>query len=165
VIKTTYTISEAEFVEAQKVWCAKEARKLPGRSLVFGLSIVLGVCIGLSFTYLPIWLSTAFVLTLAAQIAASYWRKRALRSHAYAVNSKRMEEVRVQIDDAGYQDERPGLCGGWMKWDSFTGWQEAKSVFILGRNMTFVTIPKRGLESSQQDELRTLLTKYLGVGR
>ena len=90
------------------------------------------------------------------------WRKKATRKHQYAANEEFMEEVHVHIDQTEYRSEKPEICESWMKWSSFTGWRESRNVFVFGRNLNFVTIPKGVLTPEQQNELRLLLQSHLG---
>jgi hypothetical protein len=157
VISTTYAISETEFVEAQKIWCSRELKKLPGRWLIQSVSILFGGFIGWSLTYLPRWLVVGLCGSLLAQVLVSVWRKKAIRHYQYSLNADRFREVEVQIDESGYRDQKPGVCSGWIGWNDFTGWRESDNVFVLGRNLSFVTVPKRALAPEEQQELRELL--------
>jgi hypothetical protein len=152
-----YAISETEFTEAQKIWCTKEYKKLPGRWVVQAVAIIFGGFVGWSFIYLPTWLVLALCGSLLAQMVVSAWRKKAIRHYQYSLHSERFREVEVQIDDTGYRDQKPGVCEGWIGWNDFTGWRENTNVFVLGRNLSFVTVPKRALTQEQQQELRGML--------
>jgi YcxB-like protein len=162
MIETTYAISQNEFSEAQKIWCSRELKKLPGRWLIQTVGILLGGFIGWSFKYLPLWLVLAIAALLLAQVAVSMWRKKAIRRYQYSMNAERFQEVEVWIDESGYRDRKSGECEGWIAWKSFTGWRESADVFVLGRDLTFVTVPKRALNPMQQEELRAILKTRLG---
>jgi hypothetical protein len=158
VISTNYAISETEFVEAQKIWCPRELKKLPGRWLLQAVSIVFGGFVGWSFIYLPRWLVVGLCGSLLAQVVVSAWGKKAIRHYQFTLNADRFREVEVEIDESGYRDQKPGVCGGWIDWKDFTGWRESDNIFILGRNLSFVTVPKRALTPEQQQELRKVLS-------
>jgi hypothetical protein len=157
VISTVYAISEPEFTEAQKAWCSREFKKLPGRWVIQTVSIIFGGLVGWSFKYLPLWLVLALSGSLLAQIVVSAWRKKAIRHYQYSLSAERFREVEVQIDESGYRDQKPGVCECWIGWKDFTGWRESANVFILGRNLSFITVPKRVLTPEQQQELRGML--------
>lgn len=163
MIDVTYSISQPEFIEAQKMWCSREYKKLPGKTLYQTVSVVFGVFLGLSLPHLPLWLIASVSMCLIALVLVGQWRKNAVREYQFAQNAKQMEGIRVHIDEAGYQDEKADVCGGWISWSNFTGWRESPSIFVLGRNLKFVTIPKAPLSSEQQQELRALLQSHLGA--
>ena len=162
MIDVTYTLSQTEFSEAQKIWCSKQVKKLPGYVLYQVFSVVFGGLVGWSFRYLPIWLIGALSVSMLANVAVYLWRKKAIRRYQYSANAELMEAVQIHIDEVGYRNEKSGRCGGWIAWDGFTGWLENKKIFVLGRNMTFIVIPKAALSTEEQAELRSLVIQYLG---
>jgi len=131
MIETAYAISRSEFAEAQKIWCSRELKKLPGRWLIQAVSILLGGFIGWSFKYLPPWLVLAIAVSLLAQVAVSMWRKKAIRRYQYSMNAERLLELEVWIDELGYRDRKSGECEGWIAWKSFTGWVKALTCSFL----------------------------------
>jgi hypothetical protein len=163
MIQTAYTISETEFAEAQQIWCTLALKKLPGRWLVLGVSLLMGGFIGWSFQYLPFWLVCALGGSLLAFLFISQWRKKAIRHYQYTTNAEQWSDIEVWIDESGYRDEKLGRCGGWTAWTAFTGWREGTNVFILGRNLFFIPVPKSALTLEQQQELRTMLTARFGA--
>jgi hypothetical protein len=162
MIQMVYTISEAEFSEAQKLWCSRELKKLPGRWLTQGVGVLFGGFIGGSFHYLPLWLVCSLGGSLFALILVGQWRRKAIRHYQYTISAERFNDIEVSIDESGYRDRKAGKSEGWIGWSDFTGWRESANVFILGRNLTFVTIPKRALTAAQQDDLRVTLNTRLG---
>jgi hypothetical protein len=162
MIQTVYAISRSEFVEAQKIWYSLEFKKLPGHWLLQVVSFIFGGFIYWSFRYLPAWLVLALVLSLLAQVLVTSWRKKAIRRYQYSMNAERFQEVEVRIDESGYRDQKAGECEGWIAWKSFTGWRESSEIFVLGRNLSFVTVPKRALAPSEQEELRAMLRARFG---
>jgi hypothetical protein len=163
VIETTYTISQPEFIEAHKMWCSTEYKRFPGRTLQLVLCAFLGGAIGGTIFFSPPWLSVALYLSLFAMIFVSRWRQNAIRKYQFTQNAKQMEEVHVRFDDMGYHDEKADMCGGWIAWGNFSGWREGSTFFVIGRNLTFVTVPKAALTPEQQQELRSLLQSRLGA--
>ncbi len=162
MIETTFTISQDDFIEAQKPWCAREVKKLPGRLLLRNVSIVFGGFVGWSFHYLPVWVALSTATSLLALCLVTQWRKKALRRYQYARRIRIAETAHVRIDETGYHDDRPEMCKCWMAWGTFTGWIETSRVFIMGRDLTYITIPKASLSDEQQGELRALLNQKLG---
>jgi hypothetical protein len=162
MIDAVYTVSQSEFTEAQRIWCSRELKKLPGRVLVQVVSVIFGVFLGMSFGYVPAWLEIALGTSLLVIVLVCQWRKKAIRNYQFSMNADRMEAVHIHIDETGYRDEKTSVCGGWIAWPSFTGWRESTNVFVLGRNLTFITLPKSAIATEQQEELRALLRQHLG---
>lgn len=162
MIDTTYTISEAEFAQANALWCGDAAKKLPGYiplQITYG---VFGACIGWSLHYMPAWLWIALILSMLAVQLIVRWRRKVIRKRQFLHMSGRISDVHVRIDETGYADEKPNCCRGWNAWAGFTGWKEGSLVFVLGRNLSFTTVPKAALSLEQQDELRALLKAQIG---
>jgi hypothetical protein len=157
MIDTTYSISQANFLEAQKMWCSDGYKHLPGRILYQFVSIVFGVLVGWSLRYLPLWMIGAVSVSLIAFYLVGQWRKNAIRKFQYSQNANQMQNMQVQIDETGYRDKKEGISEAWVSWNNFEGWRESKTIFVIGRNLNFVTIPKAGLTAEQEQELRDLL--------
>jgi len=162
VIETTYFISQAEFIAAHKMWATLEYKRLPGRTLQSAACVIFGCALVVSFLYMPIGIAVALYMSLVAIILIGHWRRGEIRKYQYSQNAKQMEGLHVRIDDSGYWDEKTGIAGGWIAWTSFTGWLESPSVFVIGRNLTFTTVPKSALSTEQQQELRSLLQSHIG---
>ena len=162
MIDTVYTVSEAEFSQANTIWCGGAARKIPGYVPLQFTYAVFGACIGWSLRYLPSWLWIGLILSMVAVQLIVRWRRKFLKKRQFLHMSGRMAELHVQIDDSGYRDEKSGCCGGWNAWSGYTGWKEGPLVFVLGRNLSFTTVPKAPLSPEQQTELRLLLESKIG---
>jgi hypothetical protein len=162
MIDVVYTLSQVEFAEAQRIWCSRELKKLPGRVMVQIVSIIFGGFLGFSFWFLPRWLSFALGVSLLLIVSVGQWRKKALRRYQFSLHADRMEAVHIYIDEMGYRDEKASICGGWIAWQGFTGWSESPNIFVLGRNLTFIAVPKSAIATEQQEELRALLIQHLG---
>ncbi len=162
MIDAVYTVSQSEFTEAQQIWCSRELKKLPGRVLVQVVSIIFGGFLGFGFHYLPRWLSIALGVSLLLIVLVSQWRKKAVRRYQFSLNADRMEAMHIYIDETGYRDEKASVSGGWIAWPGFTGWSEGPNVFVLGRNLNFIPVPKSAIAPEQQEELRALLREHLG---
>ncbi|MDQ2924663.1 MAG: YcxB family protein [Acidobacteriota bacterium] len=157
MIETTFAISEPEFAEAQKMWCPAVVKKLPGRIPYLTIIFSLAALIGWTLHNSPVGYQLAIGFFLIALVVVSKWRKKAITKYQYSLNAERYKEVRAKIDDSGYFDHRPDESNSWLAWSLITGWLEGKTVFVLGMNLNFITIPKRALSSEQQDELRATL--------
>ncbi len=163
MIDTTYTISEAEFAQANALWCGDAAKKLPGHIPLQITYAIFGACIGWSLHYMPAWLWIALILSMLAVQLIVRWRRKVIRKRQFLHMSGRISDVHVRIDETGYEDEKPDCCRGWNAWTGYTGWREGSLVFVLGRNLSFTTVPKAPLSLEQQDELRALLKSQIGI--
>jgi len=162
MIETTYTLAEEDFQEASKLWCKKEVKKLPGHALVLALAGIFGVFMGMGLSKLPPWHTLAFALIMLTWVLLSKWRRKAIAHRQFEMKGTESRDIRIRIDDTGYSDEKTDSCGGWINWPGFSGWRETPRIFVLGRQLQFVTIPKSGLTSEQQNDLRALLQAKLG---
>ena len=161
MIEAVYTVTAEEHAESQKLWCTPELKKLPGRRLLLAVSTALGVCIGLSLSRLPWWLALAMALSLASIWTVTLWRKKALKRYQYLLKQADLSNVHARIDDEGYHSERAGESSCWMGWRSFSGWRESAGVIVLGRHLTYITLPKSAFTTEQQEELRALLRRNI----
>lgn len=162
MIETSYTLSEADFQEASQLWCKKEVKKLPGHTMVLCLAVIFGGLLGHAIGHLPLWYGIAVAATAVAWVVLSKWRRKAIAHRQFELMGAEGSDIRVRIDDLGYSDEKAESCGGWIRWAGFSGWRETPRIFVLGRRLHFVTIPKSALTQEQQAELRTLLQRKLG---
>jgi hypothetical protein len=157
VIDITYTLSEADFSEAQKLWCGTELKKLPGRKLIFGLALVFGGLLGWDIGSMPTWLKASMAIVILAIVFTTQWRQKAVRRYQYELKAKDFDHIQTRIDGGGYWCGKEGLSNGWIAWAAFTGWRETPRIIVLGMGLSFITIPKSALSPEQQTELRTLL--------
>jgi hypothetical protein len=157
MIEITFAISEPEFAEAQKMWCPAVVKKLPGRIPYLVVIFSLAALIGWTLHNSPVGYQLAIGFFLVALVVVSKWRKKAIVKYQYSLNAERYKEVHARIDDTGYHDERPNESHSWVSWSLLTGCLEGSTVFVLGRDLSFITVPKRALSPDQQDELRAML--------
>ncbi|MGA8937925.1 MAG: hypothetical protein WB439_02055 [Acidobacteriaceae bacterium] len=162
MIEATYSISKAEFTQADSLWCGGAAKKVPGYIVLLITYVVCGACIGWSLRYLPVWLWSALLLSLWAARLILDRRRKFIRKQQYEHFASRASGVHVVIDESGYRDEKPECCNGWNAWGGYTGWKEGPLVFVLGRHLQFTPIPKAPFSTEQQSELRQLLEAKLG---
>jgi hypothetical protein len=161
MIRTSYVVSQSEWAEAQQLWSKRASTKLPGSKGLKWVGFSLGIPIGLSVHYIPLWLSGLFALYLLGAYLFDRWRKKAIRQYLYAQATDRDQETELTIDDDGYTSERPGFNECRMKWRCFTGWREGSTVFVLGRSIQFCIVPKSSLDEQQRTELRDVLNANL----
>ena len=162
MIEMICAVSLAESNEARKLWCPKEVKKLPGHTLVLGASVFFGCCLGISLPYLPLWLGITLSVSFLALVGIIEWRKTAIRKYQHAVNAEHRETAHVRLDETGYHDEKEGSCRCWIGWSGFCNWREGPNTIILGRKLTYLTLPKAALSKEQLNELRTLLKSKIG---
>ena len=157
MIDVRYSVTQEEFQQAQKLWCPAQIKKVPGRYLVLGLGITLGVLVGWSLHYLPLWLSSSIYGLMLATYFAQRWRRRKALVFQYDRMRKDLEDISVRFDDVGYHYAREARHEGSWMWPAFTGWREGPLVVVIGRGLSFVTVPKRALNAQEMETLRTLL--------
>ena len=162
MIKASYVVTPAEFIEAQRIWSTKRDKRLPGNNLMLYAYVFLGFVVGSSVIHLPLPLAIALTLAFALVVAVPLWRKRAIRRYVADQATDRNEPVELEIDESGYFSSRPEFNECRMKWRCFTGWTEGASVFVLGRGIQLCIVPKGPLSKEQQSDLRLLLKKFLG---
>ena len=161
MIETSYTVTAAEFGEAQKIWSSQNQRKLPGAKLMSVAYILLSAGIGMSIHFLPVPLAVYLCLTFAAVLGLPFWRRVAIRRYVYAQATDRDKPVQLRIDEEGYSTIRPHFNECHMKWRCFTGWKEGNNILVLGRGIQMCIVPKKALDESQLQELRHLLNTHL----
>lgn len=162
MIETTYTLAEEDFQEASRLWCKKEVKKLPGHTLVLCLAAAFGGLLAHAIVSFPPWYGASLAGLTICWVLLSKWRRKAIAHRQFEMKGSETCDIKIRIDDLGYNDEKADSCGGWIHWPGFSGWRETPRIFVLGRQLQFITIPKSGLTSEQQTELRALLEAKLG---
>ena len=157
MVEAAYIVTQEEFTEAQKLWCPRVARKIPGYWPMQLTGTAAGACLGVAIVHLAAQFSVPLVASIILYFLVIQWRKRAARTYQYEAKGRLHEQVKVRFDEAGYHDEKENHCGGWISWQGFSGWRETSTIFVLGRAVSFITVPKRPLSILQQEELRQLL--------
>lgn len=164
MVEAAYTVTQEEFTEAQKVWCPQVARQIPGYWLMQIAGVAFGACLGVAIVNLRAKFAVPLAVTLTLYFLVIQWRKRAARKYQYESKGLVREQVTVRFDDAGYHDEKEEHCGGWISWAGFSGWRETSAIFVLGRALTFITVPKRPFSPQEQEELRDLFRNKIQTG-
>lgn len=157
MIETTYSVTEAEYVEAQALWCPIAVRKLPGHWLYQGTLILIATCMAWVAHFAPVLSVLAWASSVWLWFIVLNWRKKAIRKYQYSLAAERMQNVSLRIDEGGFHEhkENSGTC--FIPWNQFSGWREGKSIFVLGMNLTPIPIPKSCLLPGQQASLRSTL--------
>ncbi len=162
MIEFRYSVTEKEFQEAQRLWCSKLSKQLPGRALLLVVAAAAVLLLSFVLQSVPLSLSLPSWLLLIVLYAINRWRGRASRLSIYQQIAPQLTEVQARFDEFGYHDEKPNSGGGWIAWARFQGWREAPEVFLLGLPLTFLTVPKKALSIPEQQELRALLVERIG---
>jgi hypothetical protein len=157
MIEAVYTLTEEEFIEGSKIWCPQAVKKVPGYwpLQIFFFAFCAGI--GLGLHYYPPKFQVVMAVLFFGWLGISQWRRSAARKYQYQSKSNQREEVSVKLDDVGYHDNKAGVCGGWIAWSGFTAWRETENIFLLGRDLNYVSIPKRPFTEEQQDEIREMI--------
>jgi YcxB-like protein len=69
----------------------------------------------------------------------------------------------VELSEEGIHSAIPGLSDSRLEWSYFDSFVETAELFVLVKKLrpVFISLPKRALTSSEQDELRPLLDAHL----
>lgn len=163
MIETTYSVTEAEYVEGQALWCPMAVRKLPGHWLYQCTFILIAACMAWVAHFAPLLPVFAWVFSVCLWIITLNWRKKAIRKYQYYLAAECMQNVSLRIDEGGFHEhkENSGTC--FIPWNRFTGWREGKSIFVLGMDLMSIPIPKSCLSPDQQAALRSTLETSIKV--
>ncbi len=167
----TYTPSETDVAEANKLWLRSELRRqlnwpfLLGGAVLCALAGSFYVSDGglvaiyvAAATGVAVWLSVLCVIVGSIRI----WLPRAARKQFSRARSL-FREVQVSWSADSITME---TANGYSRhtWDEFANWAENKSVLgMFYTDRVFAFIPKRALSSAQADELRSILRRKIGV--
>jgi hypothetical protein len=162
MIEATYRLTYEEWAEAQEMWCKPQAVKLPYGQVLKFVYYALCCLAGIAVVDKPHWVGVGIFTCLVLQSWIVTKRKEPVRRSLYERSRMNEQESNVTIDDMGYASIRPGFAECKMSWKTFSGWNEGKLTFILGRELQYCSVPKRALTESQIGELRTLLNSRLG---
>ena len=161
MIEATYKLTYEEWAEAQDIWCKPQTVKLPyGQALKF---IYYALCIlaGIAIFTKPYLIGAGIFTCLLLQSWIVTKRKEPVRRSLYERSRMNEQESNVTVDEMGYVSIRPGFAECRMSWKTFSGWNEGKLTFILGRELQYCSVPKRALTEPQISELRTLLERHI----
>ena len=165
MIEITFTLSEAEYIEAQELYFRTsnqgtrwKLRAIGGIILISLLSVILTNLHQLS-TLLTGKLALP-VIVLAILVLAPWLRKRGFRKR-YRVELPSVTGVHLQIDEIGYHSRVAGQGQGDIFWSAFTSYGDTSNLFALFKGYSFYAIPKRALDEHQIDELEQLIKARL----
>jgi hypothetical protein len=161
MIEATSKLTYEEWAEAQDVWCKPRSAKLPyGQALKFIYYALCGL-VGIALVTKPCWIGAGIFVCLLLQSWIVTKRKEPVRRSLYERSRMNEHESNVTVDEMGYASIRPGFAECRMSWKTFSGWNEGKLTFILGRELQYCSVPKRALTESQISELRILLKNHI----
>jgi hypothetical protein len=165
VVETTFTLSEEEYIEAQRLYIQSTN---PG--LKWQLRLVGGIIL-LSFAFvfmtnlhqLSTLLSAKLILpgSLLAILLLSPWLQvRAFRKR-YRVEMPGLTNVHIRIDEIGYHSTVSGQGKGEIPWGAFTSFGETPTVLALFKGYAFYAIPKRTLDEDELSQVEQLVRSRL----
>jgi len=189
MIKTVYSLSEPEFIEAQmlvmryrrpwefhKRWIYILALTfaliilVPGTIILLRAKLTHDPRIGLSGLFLSEGWILLFICLFELQLAYSVFDlltlrsvKRKMRKH-FVESRSGQTDVHLTVDDSGWLDQSPhNNSSTLVHWAGFSGWTESASLFVLLRpGVMFHILPKRVLADSELTQVHQLIASHLG---
>lgn len=167
MIDLHFSITEPEYLEAQRLFMREQHRKLrwwfwvmSGIFFLSGVAVLLTAPRPITFAELPSYLSTLFVISIVLlcilPLQKRAFKKRFLKERANLTNAH------LTLDSRGYHCDVPGVGSGSAEWSGISSWLEGKLVFVLRSGYLMRIIPKADLVEAQQNEVRTLLAENVG---
>lgn len=162
MITTTFTVREAEYIEAQQLYL----RTTSVNRVRYGLLAVLVFSlISVLVTAKDIppadWAKGAGPVGLIALLVSfPVLQKRSFRKR-YLIEAAALTDVTVQLDESGYRSQAPGQGAHETPWSAFTSYAEGGAIFVLFRGYSFNAIPKRALSETDRDAARALISGKL----
>jgi hypothetical protein len=165
VIEITFTLSEVEYIEAQKLYIQTTNPRLKWKLRVFGGIILI------SFLFVILTnlhqISTVFTEKLVIPVSvlvilaiAPWLQKRGFRKR-YRIELPGITDVHLQIDEIGYHSKVAGQGQGEIPWSAFTSYGDTSNLFALFKGYSFYAIPKRALDDDQIREVEQLIKSHL----
>ena len=165
MIDIHFTLTEAEYLEAQKLYTSsnkswKRVRVILIVILLLSVTVVLlslpnGKGAEVIQQLRPLAVIAIFLSLLPL------WKKWGFKKR-FLTERQNLTNVNLIIDDSGYRANIPGIGEGVAEWGGMDGWQEGKSVIVLRSGLLMRLFPKAPLREAQIDEVRKLLTRKLG---
>ncbi len=165
MIDIYFTLSQAEYLEAQKLNTSKNRtfKWFRWGLLAFGLFALAVVVLRSpnrfdadAFTQFAPFFTIVLIALFLPFMQKSGFKKRFLKEKQNFTNA------RLVMDEMGYHLSIPGVGGGIAEWGGMDGWLEGKSVFLLRSGLLIRLFPKAPLDQTQLEEVRALLTEKLG---
>jgi len=167
MIDITYSLTEAEYLEAQSLYVHKKSGKTPfilrcivalGAVLVSSRALLATLQYGDPFDWSritpPLIVAAIFIFGLPS-LQRWGFRKR------YKVEANNLTHVSLKLDESGWEVDVPGAGRGSLEWSGLSDWMEGKLVFMAISGYTFRPIPKSALTPPQVDEVRELLARKI----
>jgi hypothetical protein len=165
MIDIRYTVSKAEYIEAQRLFIKRKRRKSLYSRLVLYVIFVAACAYALLTSKDQMQGASVFVGTAAFIVFAVVVLNRSLQKFAlgkrFATESKFLSGVHLILDDTSIRGDVEGIGEAVTQWGAYTGWVEGPAVFAIIGGFTFRPIPRRVLSPDQQSELRDLLTRHI----
>jgi uncharacterized membrane protein len=167
VIELSFTLSEAEYCEAQSLYIRA---KQPWIRVLLPVCILVGTLLVVLTNLLksfrdgsPVdWASVILSLAVAFVFLAllHFARRRGFRRR-FKIEAPNLTNVIMQLDDSGVRIQIAGRGEGTTQWPTFSTWSEGDKVFIMISGFTFRPIPKSVLSPTEVDAIRNLLTLHI----
>lgn len=162
MIVTTFTVSEAEYIEVQKLYLqttsANRVRYALMALLGFSFIVVLVTAKNIAPTD---WLKISLPMALLALLLFTpFLRNRTFRKR-YRVEAPGLTNVRVELDAVGDRSQAEGQGRGEIPWTAFTSYAESPTMIALFKGYTFAFIAKRSLSSPDLEAARALISSKL----
>jgi hypothetical protein len=167
MINIHFTITEAEYLEAQDLFTREQNKKMrtwlwliSGASFLIGLFSLLASPRPISLATIPSYAIPMMVMGgLPLYIKPAV--KRAMKKR-FPKEVKNLTNATVQLDDTGYRTSIPGVGEGTADWRGISQWFEGDKVFVLRSGLLMRIVPKSALDDSERSELRSLLSEKIG---
>lgn len=165
MIDTYFTITQDEYLEAQKLYMRsnRKARWLRGglwAVLLVGVATV-ALTKGVELNE-QILRQLAPVMVLVASVSLLPLLKKYGLKKRFHKEKQNLTNVHLILDEKGYHTEIPGIGGGVAEWAGMDGWLEGKNVFILRTGLLMRVFPKVPLSQDEVEEVRQLLKAKIG---
>jgi hypothetical protein len=155
-MRIEYTLSEKDFLEAQRAHSGWSSRLLP----VFGgLLMLAGIFNFVQDQKHPGNAVAAFFIGAALAL-----NRRILLAYSYRQDKRLHDRVVVTFSDEGIEVSA-STGSSTLAWSAFGRYVESNNVFVLYQGPACLNIfPKRSFSSGEADEFRTLVHQKLGRG-
>ena len=162
MIETTFTVSEAEYIDMQKAHSRLSTWKRVRQRLLIGSLACASIYSAFELAKLTTADGYFLIATLPSVVLLIGLARAPFNSKTYLRNrfkkaAPQLSNIHVQIDQDGYRHDVPERTHGVLYWPAFSSWMESPRVIALLRGELMYPIPKAALSEDQQNELRTLL--------
>jgi YcxB-like protein len=155
-MRVEYTLSERDFLEAQKAHSGRPSRLL----LVFGSLLMLAGFV--TFLQDQKHIGNAFAALFIGAVLA--FGRRLLLSYSYRQDKRLHDRFVATVSDDGIEVSA-STGDSKNKWEAFTRYVESKNLFVLYQGPTRLSIfPKSAFASGEDDAFRVLVQQKLGSG-